>query len=131
MRLLNPPPPANPPPPPANPLLLSRYSPVGIMFIVMAEYSVSDIQEYASQIGMYIVTVLVGLAIHLFIVLPSILFSFTRRNPFSYYKALLPAMATAFGKPLFNLITRVLLSYCRCKSYNARRNKTHVLVKAM
>jgi len=73
------------------------YSPIGIMFLVMAEYSVSDINKYANQIGMYIVTVLVGLGIHFFIVLPAILFSLTRRNPLVYYKSLLPAMATAFG----------------------------------
>lgn len=73
------------------------YSPIGIMFLVMAEYSLSDVDQYASQIGKYIATVLAGLAAHLFIVLPSILMICTGRNPLSYYKSLLPAMATAFG----------------------------------
>ncbi|XP_063684373.1 excitatory amino acid transporter 1-like isoform X2 [Bolinopsis microptera] len=73
------------------------YSPIGIMFLVMAEYSVSDVSEYAKEIGLYVVTVLVGLAIHFFIVLPVILFALAKKNPLLYYKSLLPAMATAFG----------------------------------
>ncbi|KAL5263234.1 hypothetical protein ACHWQZ_G008575 [Mnemiopsis leidyi] len=73
------------------------YSPIGIMFLVMAEYTVSDIGEYAKEILLYIVTVLVGLAIHFFVVLPLILLLLAKRNPLPYYRALLPAMATAFG----------------------------------
>ena len=75
-----------------------RYSPIGIMFLVMAEYSVSDISEYATQIGLYMLTVIVGLAIHFFVVLPLILLLVAKRNPLRYYKSLLPAMATAFGR---------------------------------
>ena len=68
------------------------------MFLVMAEYTVSDIGDYAKEIGLYIVTVLVGLAIHFFVVLPLVLLLLAKRNPLPYYRALLPAMATAFGK---------------------------------
>ena len=71
------------------------------MFLVMAEYSVSDVSEYAKEIGLYVVTVLVGLAIHFFIVLPLILFALAKKNPLLYYKSLLPAMATAFGSFFF------------------------------
>ena len=43
-----------------------------------------------SQLGMYMVTVLGGIAIHFFIVLPLIFFAFTRQNPVQYYINMLP-----------------------------------------
>ena len=84
------------------------------MFLVMAEYTVSDIGQYAKEIGLYIVTVLVGLAIHFFVVLPLVLLLLAKRNPLPYYRALLPAMATAFGKFRDNLLSfRTLLRVFR------------------
>lgn len=49
------------------------------------------------QLGMYFMTVLVGLFIHGFIVLPLIYFLVTRRNPFAYVSNMAQALATAFG----------------------------------
>lgn len=67
------------------------------MFLVMAEYITSGIGDYAEKIGMYIATVLAGLAIHFFVALPLFLLLLGKKNPLRYYQALLPAMATAFG----------------------------------
>ena len=50
-----------------------------------------------AKVGMYILTVLLGLAIHGIVVLPLILALAARRNPFRYLRALLPALTTAFS----------------------------------
>lgn len=50
-----------------------------------------------SGLGLYFVTVMVGLFIQGFIVLPILYFALTRRNPFTYIKCLSQAIATAFG----------------------------------
>lgn len=45
----------------------------------------------------YSLTVIAGLAIHAFVVLPSILWILTRRNPLRYFAAVGEALLTAFG----------------------------------
>ncbi len=45
----------------------------------------------------YSLTVLAGLALHAFVVLPALLWLFTRRNPLSYFLNVFEALATAFG----------------------------------
>ena len=60
------------------------------------------------QVGMYMITVLVGLFIHLFLVLPGIYFGITKKNPFVLYKHMLPAAATAFGKPFVLLVNATI-----------------------
>ena len=75
-----------------------RYSPVGIMFLIMGKMaSVGDFSELISSLGFYFLTVLLGLAIHALIVLPSIFYFFCRRNPFAYASGVAQALATAFG----------------------------------
>ena len=49
-----------------------------------------DFGAMMAQLGLYMVTVLVGIAIHFFLVLPAIYFAFTRRNPAPYYYNMLP-----------------------------------------
>ena len=56
-----------------------------------------DWEETFQQIGMYSLTVMVGLAIHAFVVLPLIYFIFTRKNPLVYLKGVSPALMTAFA----------------------------------
>jgi len=58
---------------------------------------VGDFAELAAQLGLYMVTVLLGIGIHFFIILPTIFVTVTRRNPLTYYLNMLPAIATAFG----------------------------------
>ncbi|KAL5255054.1 hypothetical protein ACHWQZ_G014476 [Mnemiopsis leidyi] len=78
--------------------LILWYSPIGIFFLIAGQFSgVEDFGELISKLGMYAVTVLGGIAIHFFIVLPAIFFFFSRRNPVKYYYNMLPALATAFG----------------------------------
>ncbi|XP_064645065.1 excitatory amino acid transporter 3-like isoform X2 [Lineus longissimus] len=74
------------------------YSPVGIMFLVAAEIiKMPDPAEVLRQLGLYMATVLAGLAIHSIIVLPLIYFVCVRKNPFKYIAGVVQAMITAFG----------------------------------
>jgi Na+/H+-dicarboxylate symporter len=53
--------------------------------------------EMFTQLGYYMLTVLVGLAIHAFIILPLVYFIFTRKNPYSFLYGMLQALLTAWG----------------------------------
>lgn len=56
-----------------------------------------DPAEDFKQLGWYIMTVLVGLFIHGFFVLPVIYFAFVRKNPFAMVKHMKDALLTALG----------------------------------
>ncbi|XP_023247322.1 excitatory amino acid transporter 1-like [Copidosoma floridanum] len=73
-------------------------SPIGVMFLVASKIVEMDsLGDVVQQLGMYFMTVIIGLCIHGFLVLPSIYFIFTRKNPFTYISNMAQAMATAFG----------------------------------
>ena len=74
------------------------YSPLGILFLIAAKVAdVPDVGALLTTIGFYMLTVLLGLAIHAFIVLPLVYFLLTRKNPYSLMIGVFPAMAFAFG----------------------------------
>lgn len=74
------------------------YSPIGIMFLVASEVlGMKDPIAELEALGMYMVTVLSGLAIHGGIVLPLIYLVVVRKNPFKYLLGALQALVTAFG----------------------------------
>lgn len=51
----------------------------------------------ARQLGMYMVTVIIGLIIHGAIFLPSIYFFIVRKNPFTFFLGIFQAWITALG----------------------------------
>lgn len=75
-----------------------RYSPVGIMFLVAGKIlEIEDLIKLAQSLGMYALTVLLGLAIHALITLPLIFYAVTRKNPFVFYRGMLQAWLTGIG----------------------------------
>jgi Na+/H+-dicarboxylate symporter len=74
------------------------YSPIGIFFLIVAKMlEMDNLNDFVGSLGLYMVTVLAGLFIHGFIVLPLILFIVTRMNVFKYISRMSQALVTAFG----------------------------------
>lgn len=77
---------------------IHRYSPIGIIFLVASKFvDTDDIADVAARLGMYMVTVLAGLAIHSIVVLPLLYFIVTRKNPGRFFTNMLKALCTAWG----------------------------------
>lgn len=75
-----------------------RYSPFGIACLICGKIiSIKDLEVVARQLGMYMVTVIVGLIIHGAIFLPCIYFAIVRKNPFSFFMGIFQAWITALG----------------------------------
>ncbi|XP_033820917.1 excitatory amino acid transporter 4 [Periophthalmus magnuspinnatus] len=74
------------------------YAPVGIMFLIAGKIvEMKNLAEVGGQLGMYTVSVIIGLLIHGLFVLPLLFFAVTRRNPYSFIGGLLQALITALG----------------------------------
>ena len=76
--------------------MIIKLSPIGVFGLIVKTVSISDLNLFYS-VGKYMMTIALGLTIHLFIVLPLIFFIFTKINPLKHFKAMASAMATAFS----------------------------------
>ncbi len=75
-----------------------KFAPLGILGIVagvVAEQK--DILSVAQRLGLYMLCVLLGLAVHAFITLPLILRFFGKANPWRHFKAMTSPLLTAFS----------------------------------
>ncbi|XP_022194064.2 excitatory amino acid transporter [Nilaparvata lugens] len=74
------------------------YSPFGIMCLIAGKImGIANLASTAQQLGMYMVTVIVGLLIHAVCTLPTIYFLITRKNPALFFRGMLQAWVTALG----------------------------------
>ncbi|KAG7238125.1 hypothetical protein INR49_030187 [Caranx melampygus] len=79
-------------------VIMIMYSPFGIACLICGKIiSIKDLEVVARQLGMYMVTVIVGLIIHGAIFLPSIYFVIVRKNPFTFFLGIFQAWITALG----------------------------------
>ncbi|KAK6628734.1 hypothetical protein RUM43_002550 [Polyplax serrata] len=73
-------------------------SPIGVFFLVSSKIlEMESFEVIIGQLGMYFMTVLVGLLVHGFVILPTIFAIVTRTLPFRYIGNMGEALATAFG----------------------------------
>lgn len=73
-------------------------SPLGIMFLVCGKMlEMETFSVIIGQLGMYFLTVMIGLFIHGFLVIPLIYAVVTRTMPFTFVVNLFEALITAFG----------------------------------
>lgn len=78
--------------------IIMWYAPIGILFLIAGKIvEMEDISTVGGQLGMYTVTVIIGLMIHGMFVLPTLYFVVTRKNPFVFIGGLLQALITALG----------------------------------
>lgn len=77
------------------------FTPIGIFSLIAERIGVEGgggaVLELAMELGKYVLSVVVGLGIHAFIVLPLILIIFAKRNPLEYIQKLGNALLTAFS----------------------------------
>lgn len=96
------------------------FTPFGLIFLVAAKIvSMENPEEEFAMLGWYIMTVLVGLAIHAFVVLPLIYIIFTRKNPFALLLNMGQALLTALGTASSSVTMPVTL---KCLEENAGVN---------
>ncbi|XP_069380590.1 solute carrier family 1 member 9 isoform X1 [Paralichthys olivaceus] len=78
--------------------MIMWYSPFGIASLIAGKIAaIGDLEVVARQLGMYMVTVIVGLVIHGGLILPAIFFAITRKSPFTFYSGIFQAWITALG----------------------------------
>lgn len=73
-----------------------RFAPVGV-FLLLLNALLAYGFGMLLQLGAYIVTVLAGLLVHALVVLPLLVFLFARRSPWQFFRAVAPAVMTAFS----------------------------------
>ncbi|TMS05834.1 Excitatory amino acid transporter 2 [Larimichthys crocea] len=79
-------------------IMIMWYSPFGIACLICGKIiSIKDLEVVARQLGMYMITVIIGLIIHGAIFLPSIYFVIVRKNPFTFFLGIFQAWITALG----------------------------------
>lgn len=73
-------------------------SPIGIFFLTLSQViSMDDLDVVAGKLGLYLITVISGILLHGFIVLPIIYYVFTRQNPYVFIVGMGQAIVMAFG----------------------------------
>uniref|UniRef100_A0A8C8S3Q5 Amino acid transporter n=1 Tax=Pelusios castaneus TaxID=367368 RepID=A0A8C8S3Q5_9SAUR len=78
--------------------MIMWYSPLGIACLICGKIiAIKDLEVVARQLGMYMVTVIVGLLIHGGIFLPALYFVVTRKSPFTFLAGIFQAWITALG----------------------------------
>ncbi|XP_059932750.1 excitatory amino acid transporter 3 [Gadus macrocephalus] len=75
--------------------IIMCYMPVGILFLIAAK--IIEVEDWAifGKMGLYMATVLTGLAVHGLLILPLIYFVFVRKNPFTLMLQMAQALVTA------------------------------------
>jgi len=74
------------------------FAPIGVMALIggIVAENRGSVEHLISSLAWYTVTVIAGLLIHAFVVLPLILKVYAKRNPFDYFLNMGEALATAF-----------------------------------
>ena len=71
-------------------------APIGVFGLIVNAVSTSGLSIF-KELGLYAITLISGLSIHLFIVIPLILILIVKVNPIKHFKAISSAMVTAFS----------------------------------
>ena len=71
-------------------------APLGVFGLITRAVANSGLEIFAA-VGKYMMTIALGLSIHILIVLPLLFFILSKINPLKHYKAMASAMATAFS----------------------------------
>ncbi|KAJ8008239.1 hypothetical protein DPEC_G00102740 [Dallia pectoralis] len=100
--------------------IIMCYMPVGILFLIAAKIIEVEDWEIFKKMGMYMVTVMAGLAIHSTICLPLIYFAIVRKNPYTFILGMAQALVTAL---MISSSSATLPVTFRCAEENLRIDK--------
>ncbi|XP_055068792.1 excitatory amino acid transporter 3 [Misgurnus anguillicaudatus] len=100
--------------------IIMCYMPVGILFLIAAKIIEVEDWEIFKMMGLYMVTVLSGLAIHSMVFLPFIYFVVVRKNPFTFSLGMTQALVTAL---MISSSSATLPVTFRCAEENNRIDK--------
>jgi proton glutamate symport protein len=75
---------------------IMKFAPIGV-FALVAKVVASTGLEAFRPLALFFITVLVALAVHFFVVMPLLLKFVARVNPIKHYRAMAPALLTAFS----------------------------------
>lgn len=100
--------------------IIMCYMPVGILFLIAAKIIEVEDWEIFRKMGLYMVTVLSGLAIHSIVCLPLIYFIIVRKNPFTFTLGMAQALVTAL---MISSSSATLPVTFRCAEENNRIDK--------
>uniref|UniRef100_A0A8D0JYG9 Amino acid transporter n=1 Tax=Sus scrofa TaxID=9823 RepID=A0A8D0JYG9_PIG len=75
--------------------IIMCYMPIGILFLIAGKIIEVEDWEIFRKLGLYMATVLSGLAIHSIVILPLIYFIIVRKNPFRFAMGMAQALLTA------------------------------------
>ncbi|VDK22658.1 unnamed protein product [Taenia asiatica] len=74
------------------------YAPIGIIFLIIGQIiAINDLMSTVTGLGFYMLTVITGLTIHLFLTLMLMYFIICRKNPLLYMRGLFQAFFMALG----------------------------------
>ncbi|XP_062849241.1 excitatory amino acid transporter 3 [Trichomycterus rosablanca] len=100
--------------------IIMCYMPVGILFLIAAKIIEVEDWDIFRKMGLYMVTVLSGLAIHALFFLPLIYVAFVRKNPFTFALGMTQALVTAL---MISSSSATLPVTFRCAEENNRIDK--------
>ena len=112
-------------------MLLMKFAPLGIFCLVTAKFGEAFHQgvfvTQMKQLSWYVATVLLGLGIHFFVVLPALLWFFTKRNPYVFMRQMFDALLTAFSTASSSATLPVTMECAEKNAGVSRRSTEFVL----
>ncbi|HOE96268.1 MAG TPA: dicarboxylate/amino acid:cation symporter [Candidatus Sumerlaeota bacterium] len=102
-------------------------APVGVFFLVGRAVAGIGLETFAQKIGVYMFTVIAGLLLHGFVVLPLILWIFGRTNPWRFTIAMREALLLAFSTASSSATLPVTIDCAQTRGGCSRRASGFVL----
>lgn len=81
-------------------MLIMKFAPLGVFGLVaktVAGIDAAQLNQLVISLGTFTLSVLLALAIHVFVTLPLLLVVVAKVNPLAHFKAMMPALLTAFS----------------------------------
>jgi Na+/H+-dicarboxylate symporter len=112
-------------------MLLMKVAPFGIFCLVASRFGDAVLNGKFSalfgQLGWYMTSVLLGLALHAFLVLPLLLWFFTRKNPYVFIGQMAESLLTAFSTASSSATVPVTLEAAVTKAGVSRKAADFVI----